>query len=95
MVILDVHEMSSVTDFYVIFTGLSTTHLRAIAKQLEEKMRGAGSKPSGVDGARTASWVVYDYGSVVIHGMLEDTRKHYDLERLWGDAPRVEWAEPA
>ena len=95
VVILDVHETSSVTDFYVIFTGLSTTHLRALAKKLEEKMREADAKPSGVDGAKAASWVVYDYGSVVIHGMLEDTRTHYDLERLWGDAPRIQWADPA
>ena len=95
MIVLDVNDISSVTHYYVIFTGLSTTHLRSLAKQLEDKMREAGDKPTRVDGTKSANWVVYDYGSVVVHGMLEETRKHYDLERLWGDAPRVDWEKIA
>jgi ribosome-associated protein len=92
IVILDVRSLSSVTDYFVIFTGLSTTHLRAVGKRLEDTMTGNGTRPLRVDGAKAAAWMVYDYGNVVVHGMLNDCRRHYDIERLWGDAPELPWS---
>ncbi len=93
IVILDVADLSSVTDFFVIFTGASTTHLRALARRIEESLENSGIRVSRVDGAKSTGWIVLDYGNVVAHGMLEGPRRHYDIERLWGDAPRTEWPQ--
>lgn len=91
IVILDVQGISNVTDYFVILTGTSQTHLRALARRIEDGLRDQGIKPASIDGARTTGWVAIDYGSVIVHAMTEDSRQLYDLERLWGDAPRTEW----
>lgn len=91
IVILDVRGISSVTDFFVIFSGSSQTHLRAIGKRLDEELSAHGLEAERVDGLRATNWIVFDYGSVIVHAMLEESRRFYDLERLWGDAPRVAW----
>lgn len=88
--ILDVRAVSGVTDYFVIFTGSGTNHVRALAKRVEDALRENGVKPSSVDGARTTAWVAMDYGNVIVHAMTADSRRTYDLERLWGDAPRVD-----
>lgn len=91
IVIVDLRGLSTITDFYVIFTGTSPVHLRALGKRIEDEMETLGLRPGSVDGQRGTGWMVYDYGSVIIHAMTSDTRRSYDLERLWGDAPRTEW----
>lgn len=90
--ILDVRNISSIADFFVILTGTSQNHLRAIARRIEDELREEGVKPASVDGARTTGWVAIDYGAVIVHAMTQDSRQLYDLERLWGDAPKREWA---
>src|SRR3974390_2015214 len=88
--ILDVRELSSVTDYYVIVSGTSEPHLRAIVEEITEKLRDVHQlRPRAVDGAVQASWVVLDYFDVIVHVMRGDVRERYDLESLWGDAPRV------
>ncbi len=89
-VVLDMRKLSSVTDFFVIVSATSEPHMRAIADEITEKVRNEGDiRPRAVDGTLRASWMVIDYADVIIHIMRADARAHYDLEGLWGDAPRV------
>ena len=91
VVIMDMRPVSSVADYFVIATGGSDPHLRAISEEitltLKEKK---GLSARGVDGAVPASWMVLDYSDVIVHLMKPEVREHYDLEGLWNDAPRVQ-----
>jgi ribosome-associated protein len=88
--ILDVREVSSVTDYFVIASGTSEPHLRAIVDEISEKLREDHDvRPKAVDGTLQTAWVVLDYFDVIVHVMRTDIRERYDLESLWGDAPRV------
>ena len=90
IVILDVRELSSVTDYFVIASGTSEPHLRAIVDEITDKLRDEhDSRPRAVDGTFQAAWVVLDFFDVIVHVMRQDVRDRYDLETLWGDAPRV------
>jgi len=90
IIILDVRELSSVTDYFVIASGLSEPHLRAIVEEITDKLREEQDlRPRAIDGTFQAAWVVLDYFDVIIHVMRQDVRQRYDLETLWGDAPRV------
>lgn len=91
IVILDLRGLSSITDYFVVLTGTSQTHLRALGKRIEDEMLKFGLKPGNVEGNRGTGWMVFDYGSVIVHAMTQESRKLYDLERLWGDAPKQEW----
>jgi len=88
--ILDVRELSSVTDYFVIASGTSEPHLRAIVDEITGKLHEEHTlRPRAVDGALQTAWVVLDYFDVIVHVMRRDVRERYDLETLWGDAPRV------
>src|SRR5215472_1083289 len=88
IVILDVHELSSVTDYFVLASGTSEPHLRAVVDEITEKLRDEhGLRPRAVDGTFQAAWVVLDYFDVIVHVMRQEVRERYDLETLWGDAP--------
>jgi ribosome-associated protein len=90
IVILDVCELSSVTNYFVIASGTSEPHLRAIVDEIQDKLRDEYSlRPKAVDGTFHTSWVVLDYFDVIVHVMRGEVRERYDLETLWGDAPRV------
>ena len=90
VVILDVRELSSVTDYFVIVSGTSEPHLRAIVDEITDKLKDEHElRPKAIDGTLQAAWVVLDYFDVIIHVMRQDVRERYDLETLWGDAPRV------
>src|SRR5260370_34240479 len=90
IVILAVHEPSSVTDFFVLASGSSEPHLRAIVDEISDKLREEHNlRPRAIDGTFQAAWVVLDYFDVIVHVMRQDIRERYDLESLWGDAPRV------
>jgi ribosome-associated protein len=90
IVILDVRELSSVTDYFVIASGTSEPHLRAIVEEITDKIREEHDlRPRAVDGRLQTAWVVLDYFDVIVHIMRQDVRERYDLETLWGDAPRV------
>jgi len=90
IVILDVRRLSSVTDYFVIATGTSEPHLRAILDEITDKLReNHRLRPRAVDGTLQAAWLVLDYFDVIVHIMRTDLRERYDLEGLWGDAPRV------
>lgn len=90
IVILDVHKLTSVADFFVIATGNSEPHLRAITEEIMDTLRsGHDLRPRAIDGETGRAWVVLDYADVVVHVMRADARTLYDLEGLWSDAPRV------
>jgi ribosome-associated protein len=90
IVVLDVAEISSIADYFVIASGTSEPHLRAISDEITEKLREQHNvRPRAVDGTLQAGWLVLDYFDVIVHVMRADVREHYDLEGLWGDAPRV------
>lgn len=86
---LQVRDLTSYTDWFVLATAESEPQLAAIADHLEQKMKERGVKPMGVEGARSGSWVLVDFGHVVAHLFLQETRAFYDLEGLWADAERV------
>ncbi len=88
--VLDVRELSSVTDYFVIVSGSSEPHLRAIVDEIVDKLtEDYGLRPRAKDGTLQTAWIVLDYFDVIIHVMRTDVRDRYDLETLWGDAPRV------
>lgn len=90
IVILDLSELSSVTDYFVIVSGTSEPHLRAILDELTDRLREDHDvRPRAIDGTAQTGWVVLDFFDVMIHIMRQDVRERYDLETLWGDAPRV------
>jgi ribosome-associated protein len=90
IVILDVRDLSSVTDYFVIAAGTSEPHLRAIVDEITDRLREDHHlRPKAIDGTLRAAWVVLDYFDVIVHVMRADVRERYDLETLWGDAPRV------
>jgi ribosome-associated protein len=85
-----VRELSSVTDYFVICTGTSEPHLRAIVEEIADQLREkCGVRPRAMDGTLQTAWVVLDFFDVIVHVMRAEVREHYDLEGLWGDAPRL------
>jgi len=88
VVILDLREISSVTDYFVICTGRSDVHVRAIVERIETGLAERAEHPSAREGVAHGAWALLDYGDVVTHVFQPDTRAFYDLERLWSQAPR-------
>lgn len=90
VVVLDVSKLSTITDYFVIASGTSEPHLRAIENEVLDRLHEEhGLKPNHTDGAAGGNWVVADFFDVIVHLMKPEARTHYDLEGLWGDAPRV------
>lgn len=88
--VLDLRGLSDATDFFVLLSGDSDVHVRAIARNIQEEMEEAGHEAAGVEGEGQGRWVLLDYFDLVVHVFLPRVRDYYQLERLWGDAPRVE-----
>ena len=88
-IVLDVCKLSSVTDFYLIATGTSAPHLKAIGEELHDQLRSASVARNRRSGETNSGWLVVDCGGVVVHLFLPHTREYYALEDLWSDAPRV------
>ncbi len=94
-VILDLRGISSVADYFLLVTGTSSPHLRAIREELVVRLKqDHGIRPRSVDGGSRSSWVAIDYDDVLVHVMSPEARRLYDLESLWGDAPRVRPRRP-
>ncbi len=86
-VLLDLRELSDATDWFLIASGDSDTHSRAIADNVLERAKRHGERPSGVEGKGSASWILLDFIDVVVHIFQPRVREFYRLEELWGDAP--------
>lgn len=92
---LDLRGISTFTDFFVICSATSEPQLKAIAGEIETRLKERdGARPVAVDGYPASHWIVLDYLQAVVHIFHRDKREFYSLEDLWGDAPRIEWAEP-
>jgi ribosome-associated protein len=91
--VLNVNKVCNFTDCFVLVTCMASTQIRAVANKIGRQMRDLGERPGHVAGYTSASWIAMDYGDVVVHLFLDETRKYYDIDRLWGDASLVEWVE--
>lgn len=91
-VVLDLRGLSDATDYFLIASGDSDTHARAIAESVRERLDAAGFQPIGVEGTSGGRWILMDYVNLVVHVFLPRVRGFYQLERLWGDAPSVHLA---
>ena len=88
-VILDVSKISDITRYFVIVSGNSSRHVHALADHIVESTKKKKNYPWHVEKDKDFSWVVVDHGDVITHVFYTSTRKYYNLERLWGDAPRI------
>ena len=88
LALLDLRGLSSFTDYFLIAGADSSRQVRALAERVEERLAAANIRMLHREGAREAHWILLDYHDVVIHIFDEETRQFYDLERLWGDAPK-------
>ena len=93
---LDLRGISTVTDYYLICSGTSEPHLKAIAGEIQDKLKERfNTRPAAVDGFPVSQWVIIDYLSVLVHIFHADKRSYYALEDLWSDAPRLPLADAA
>jgi ribosome-associated protein len=91
-VVIAVGELLAITDHFVITNGSNRRQVKAIAESVEEQLTSAGGpKPLRIEGLDDLEWVLLDFGEFVVHVFDTDTRSVYDLERLWGDCPKVDW----
>jgi len=92
-VVLAMGDLLAVTDAFVITDGRNSRQVRTIVEDVERQVKQrTGRTPLAVEGLRDLHWVLMDYGDFIVHVFLDETRAYYDLERLWGDAPRVDWS---
>ena len=93
IVMLDMRNISIITDYFIVCSANSTTQVKAIADNIEDKLAEAGVHPTHKEGYADARWVLLDYGDVVAHVFLEEERDFYNLEQLWADAPSESFVE--
>ncbi len=89
LIVLDVRGLCSFTDFFVIISGRSTRHVQSLAEAIEAELRSKRLSTSKAEGLTEGTWVLLDYSDVVVHIFYTETRKFYDIEGLWHDAPRI------
>ena len=92
--IYDVRKLIDYTDLFVVLSGRSERQVASIADSIQAEMKAAGAIPIGVEGRQSGTWILLDYGSVVVHIFTRDAREYYDLDRLWADAPLVSARAP-
>jgi ribosome-associated protein len=93
-VVLDVGDVLAITDAFVITSGSNRRQVLTIAEEVEAQVKAVdGPAPLRIEGQADAQWVLLDYGDFVVHVFLDEVRRYYDLERLWADAPVLEWDE--
>jgi ribosome-associated protein len=96
VIVLEVGPVMALCSHFVIASGSNTRQVRAISDEIEAKIaEEGGPRPIRLEGRDDLTWVLMDYGDFVVHVFLDETRKYYDLERLWADVDRVAWREAA
>ena len=89
LVVLDLREIASFTDFFIIMHGNSSRQNTAIYESIEKEMKKQKIKPLSVEGRERADWILMDFGSFIVHVFSKEAREYYSLEKLWGDAPKL------
>jgi ribosome-associated protein len=89
IVVLDLREIASFTDYFIITSGTNERQVQAISDEVYETLKKAGSTAARVEGYKTAEWILLDYGDFIVHIFEQKSRKFYDLERLWRESKRV------
>lgn len=89
IVLLRTSELTTMADYFVIASGRSDRQVQALSRAIVDELRDDGIKPLGIEGMRTARWVLLDYGSVIVHLFAPEEREYYGLERLWSEATQV------
>ena len=90
LVVLDLRELASFTEYFLICNGNNQRQVQAISNAIEEQLREAGKRPLHIEGYSNAEWILLDYGDFIVHVFSDSARRFYDLERLWRDAKRVQ-----
>jgi len=90
MALLEITDVTTLADHFLICTGTSNTHVKALCDAVEKAMDEAGEPALRREGHRSGTWVLLDYGCLVVHVFTEETRQFYDLERLWSDAKKID-----
>lgn len=90
VVVLDMRDASSITDYFLICSGGSERQVQAIVDAIDEQLTQLGIQALGVEGYREGRWILMDYGDVIVHVFSQETREFYDLERLWANAPKID-----
>lgn len=88
--IIKIKDVSSISDYFVIATGTSNTHVKSLADEVEFKLDQEGVSVSHIEGYRSDSWILLDYVDVIVHVFSEEAREYYDLERLWQDGEEID-----
>lgn len=91
--VIDIHEVSSIADYFIITSGSNLNQVQAIVDNVDEQLGRAGYEPKQVEGTRNSSWILMDYGDLIVHVFDEENRLFYDLERIWRDGKEIDPAE--
>jgi len=94
LVVMEVRDLTSIADYFIVCSGRSDRQVQSIAQGIEEQIGHAGISPLSIEGANRGHWVLMDFADVIVHIFYEPVRAFYDLDGLWGHAPRVELPEP-
>ena len=89
-VVMDVGELTSFADLVVVVSGRSDRQVRAVVDAIRVSLRKEGEKPLGIEGYNEGRWVLIDLADIIVHVFSPEVREHYDIERLWSDAPRID-----
>lgn len=87
--IIDIAEVSTIADYFVIASGSNQNQVQAMVDNVEEKLAKAGYEPKQIEGTRSSSWILMDYGDLIVHVFNEENRLFYDLERIWRDGKLI------
>lgn len=88
--VIDIHEVSVIADYFVIASGNNQNQVQAIVDNVEETLGRAGFEPKQIEGNRNSSWILMDYGDLIVHIFDQENRLFYDLERIWGDGKIID-----
>ena len=91
--VISIGDLTIVADYFVIANGTSNTHTKSLAEEVEFKMSQQGIEPLRTEGYQGSTWIVLDYGDIVVHVFYKETRDHYNLERLWSDGKNIDIKE--
>lgn len=89
---IDIHDLTTIGDYFILVTGTSSPHVKALAEEVEDTLAKEGVEPRRIEGAQSATWILMDYQDVILHIFTKETREFYGMERLWSDAPRLDLA---